>query len=165
MTGMRSRRPPIAARLVASANPTTAQDQPDHRRLLPTTRRQRPDVLLLEAACPGGASDPLGAGGRAVPFWAAGHGGHPLRAGFDRQSRHGHLPGTGTCQRLRGTAPGRNRVPGCSASRSRRSAHSAAPAKEPPDVSPTSRRGARLSLHPAHRHAQGLRWRFMITSA
>jgi hypothetical protein len=40
--------PPIAARLVAQANPTTAQVQPNHRRILPTARRQRPDVLLLE---------------------------------------------------------------------------------------------------------------------
>ena len=40
----------------------------------------------------------------------------------------------------------------------------AALAKEPTDAPATSRRRARLSLLPAHRHAQELRWRFMITS-
>ena len=43
---------------MAQANPTTAQDPPDHRRLLPPARRQCPDILLLEAAGPGGARDP-----------------------------------------------------------------------------------------------------------
>ena len=84
MTGTRHRTDHQSRLDRAQANPTAAEDQTDHSRLLPTTRRQRPDFRLREAAHPREPLHPVRAVTRgpliAAPVYAGRRRGRPGEA-------------------------------------------------------------------------------------